>query len=236
MKTCKNCNHSNQDDANFCSNCNTPFPAKKKSSNTAIIAIIAVVSVIGVCGLCGIIGAVTDKNTPQQTVKTEKSPIPATPTATPEPKFTDLKLLAFEQLDMERSEYSMGDIQEIDKTIKSLQAISKDSQNYKEANSIVKKLNDRSAYIAAEIVVLGEKPSEIDLKLAFNNYLRDKLNDYDSSEYVDYTLPRKVYVEKEPFWVSTLKLRAKNAFGAYVLQNFTMYIRNKKVVAAEEVK
>lgn len=234
MKLCLNCKYQNQNDANFCSNCNTPFLQPKKSSNTAIIATIAVASVIVVIVLCGLVGAVTDNKMPQQTAQTVKTPISESPP--PTPKFSDLKLLAFEQLDANKSEYSMRDIQEIGSTIKSLQSTPKDSEHYKEANEIAKKLNDRSAYIAAEIVVLGEKPSEIDLKLAFNNYLRDKLNDYSSSEYVDYSMPRKVYIEKEPFWVSTLKLRAKNAFGAYVLQDFNMYIRNKKVVAAEEIK
>jgi hypothetical protein len=63
--------------------------------------------------------------------------------------------------------------------------------------------------------------------------LRYVLNDYDSSEYVDYSPAIKVTVKGEPFWVSVLKLRAKNPYGGYILKDVRMYIRNKKVVLAE---
>lgn len=65
------------------------------------------------------------------------------------------------------------------------------------------------------------------------DYLRDNLNDYDSSEFVEWSPVAKLEVKGEPYWVVRLKLRAKNAFGGYVLKNTFYFIRQNKVVSAE---
>lgn len=64
-------------------------------------------------------------------------------------------------------------------------------------------------------------------------YLKNNLNDYDSSEFVEWSPVAKLEVKGEPFWVVRLKLRAENAFDGYILKNAFYFIRQNKVVAAE---
>jgi len=97
-------------------------------------------------------------------------------------------------------------------------------------------LIDKSARIGAELLVLGPKPknSEWDGRVdAVVKYLRRNLNDYDSSEFVEWSPVTKLKVKGEPFWVVRLKLRAKNAFGGYILKDTFYFIRQNEVVAAE---
>lgn len=94
----------------------------------------------------------------------------------------------------------------------------------------------KSARIGAELLVLGPKPknSEWDGRVdAVVKYLRRNLNDYDSSEFVEWSPVTKLKVKGEPFWVVRLKLRAKNAFGGYILKDTFYFIRQNEVVAAE---
>jgi hypothetical protein len=83
---------------------------------------------------------------------------------------------------------------------------------------------------------LGPKPknSEWDGRVdPVVEYLKNNLNDYDSSEFVEWSPVTKLEVKGEPFWVVRLKLGAKNAFGGYVLKNTFYFIRQNKVVNAE---
>lgn len=83
---------------------------------------------------------------------------------------------------------------------------------------------------------MGPKPknSEWDGRVdAVVKYLRRNLNDYDSSEFVEWSPVTKLKVKGEPFWVVRLKLRAKNAFGGYILKDTFYFIRQNEVVAAE---
>jgi hypothetical protein len=97
-------------------------------------------------------------------------------------------------------------------------------------------LIDKSARITAEILILGPKPknSAYDGRVdAVVNYLRKNLNGYDSSEFVEWSPVTKMEVKGEPFWVVRLKLRAKNAFGAYLVKDTYYFIRKDKVVTAQ---
>ena len=58
-----------------------------------------------------------------------------------------------------------------------------------------------------------------------------KLNNKNSNSEV--ALKSKLKVKGEPFWVVRLKLRAKNAFGGYILKDTFYFIRQNEVVAAE---
>lgn len=87
--------------------------------------------------------------------------------------------------------------------------------------------------LPTELKAIGEKLGELVLQAAFNNYLKDKLNDYDSSEYVSFTEPQKTNINGQEYWLSILKLRAKNPLGAYILKDVKMYIRHNEVVKAE---
>ncbi len=233
---CPQCHQTQNAPAQFCSRCGVQFvvqPIKKRAITTpAAIALLC----LGLCGFCALIGKLGDTNVNQTNTRTDlvgnlQTNTNAAPT--PPPTFAELKQKGEQLLKFERSEYEQSDLKQFDDVMIPLRDISKEDKNYKEAQRLNKKLIDKSAPIAAEILVLGERPSEIELKLAFNRYLRTRLNDYDSSEYVNYTTAQKIYVKKEPFWVSVLSLRAKNAFGGYILKDVKMYIRNKEVVLAD---
>jgi hypothetical protein len=235
---CPQCGHI-QVSSQFCANCGIKFdlssPAPPKKSNTGVIAIVAIASVIGMCVICGMVGSLTKTKDSQPTAaKTSNStPIPVQSTTPPPLTLAELKQKTNELLKMEREEYSKEDLQKFDDVMKPLREIPKESKDYKEAQNLNKKLIEKSSVIIAEKVLLGDKPSELELRFAFNDYLSSRLNDYDSSEYVDYSPAVKEYVKKEPFWTSVLRLRAKNAFGAYIVKDVKFYIRNKKAILAD---
>lgn len=230
---CPQCKQVQTAPAQFCNNCGVRFaqPIKKKSSGIA--ALIILLTFGGLCVFCGLFGQNSVNKIKETPTETKIAPISGTPAPTVPPTFAELKTKANELLKFERNEYSKEDLKQFDEVMQPLNAIPKEDKNYKEAQALNKKIIDKVAKIAAEVVVLGEKPSEIELKMAFNNYLRDRLNDYDSSEYLAWSPAEKVTVKGEPFWKSVLRLRAKNGFGAYIVRDVTFYLRNKKVVAAD---
>ena len=83
--------------------------------------------------------------------------------------------------------------------------------------------------------MLGQKPenSGWNGKVAcVDRYLKTTLNDYDSSEYMEWSPVTKVELKGEPYWAVKLKLRAKNAFGAYIVKDVAFFIRQNEVVKA----
>jgi hypothetical protein len=248
MKQCPQCGAANNNDAIFCSTCgysapsaitppvaNTtkakPFPLYAKHIAVVGVALIGLVAAIEVSSLRKDAKERETARlvTPAPSLSPAPAPTPA-PKPTPTVTFAELKTKYDPLLKFERTEYASSDLGQFDEAMTSLREIPKESKDYKQAQILLKKLIDKSAAISAEILVLGEKPSDAELHTAFNRYLRPRLNDYSSSEYVNYTSARKVVIKGEPFWVSTLSLRAKNAFGGYILKNVTMYIRQKEVV------
>lgn len=84
-----------------------------------------------------------------------------------------------------------------------------------------------------DIGIIGEKPFQSSWDgevLAVKRYLRATLNDYESSEFVEWSPVSKVNIEGRLYWGVRLKLRAKNAFGAYVLRDTYYFIRFDEVV------
>jgi hypothetical protein len=62
-------------------------------------------------------------------------------------------------------------------------------------------------------------------------YLEDNLNDPYSMKLLKWSRVRKVYLaNRQPYWYVTLRLRAKNGFGAYILKEAGFYLRHNKVV------
>lgn len=238
---CPRCQIENPPNGAFCSSCGFAFASvkRKNSISTPIVILIVVASLCGICGIIGGIGAIVDEikkpKIAQSNANTSEAPIvAATPTPSPTPvSFADLKSKTDELVKFEKDEYQTSDLTQFDNVVKALREIPKEAKDFKQAQALIKKLIEKSSRIGAEIVVLGPKPSEGDLYVAFNRYLRTRLNDYDSSEYVKYSPAYKMTVKGEPFWVSVLSLRAKNAFGGYILKDVTMYIRNKEVVLAD---
>ncbi len=263
MKQCLRCKVQVDANAIFCPNCGYTAPARKQPSPVVPIKknkwmlsfAIIVGGLLVLCVVGVVITAVKDgrkakkdnqaalavniqKTTPNiistSLVNNQNNqPAAPPPTPIPPPTFAELKVKGEPLLKFERNEYARTDLAQFDEVMQPLRAIPIESKDYNQAQNLLKKLIDKSSSIGAEIVVLGDKPGEAELYVAFNRYLRTRLNDYDSSEYVNYTPARKVTVKGEPFWVSILSLRAKNAFGGYILKDVTMYIRNKEVVLAD---
>ena len=65
-----------------------------------------------------------------------------------------------------------------------------------------------------------------------DRYLRDTLNDYDSAEYIEWSPVVRLDTKDGPYWTVRLKLRAKNAFGGYVLKEVYFLMRQNQVVSA----
>jgi len=137
---------------------------------------------------------------------------------------------------MNKEEYVEDDLKAFDAVIGPLRAIPKDAKEYGPAQALIKKLVEKAARITAEILVLGPKltNSAYDGRVdPVVEYLKNNLNDYDSSEFVEWSPVTKLDFKGEPFWVVRLKLRAKNAFGGYILKNTFYFIRQNKVVSTE---
>jgi hypothetical protein len=218
-------------------------PSARPANNTKAvwITIGILVAVLGSCGLCGVIGKLRENSTKRMAANLNDTSRPSptvvpSPTATPNPTFAELQQRAEPLLRLEKEEYVRDDLRAFDAVIGPLRQIPKDAKEYVAAQALIKRLIDKSARITAEILVLGPKPknSEWDGRVdPVVEYLKDNLNDYDSSEFVEWSPVTKLEVKGEPFWVVRLKLRAKNAFGGYVLKNTFYFIRQNKVVTAE---
>lgn len=244
---CPRCQTANAAEARFCSQCGLPFtqqpslPPRPVSNKAVWITVGLLVAVLGSCGICGVIGKLGDNSTKRTVANTNAasstSPtVVASPTATPKPTFAELQERAEPLLRLDKEEYLRDDLGAFDAVIGPLREIPKDAKEYAPAQALIKKLIDKSARMTAEILVLGPKPknSEWDGRVdPVVEYLKDNLNDYDSSEFVEWSPVTKLEVKGEPFWVVRLKLRAKNAFGGYVLKNTFYFIRQNKVVTAE---
>jgi hypothetical protein len=170
-------------------------------------------------------------------VQTKEIPANVAPTVLPAPpKFIDLQIKADRLLSLEQEGYESVKLEEFDNVMKPLREIPKDSKDYKKAQDLNKKLMEKAAIIGAERIVMGEKPrqSEWDGDVSpVKEYLRSNLNDYDSSEFVEWSSVTKVYIGKEPYWGVRLKLRAKNAFGGLILRDTYYFIRNNQVVMSK---
>ena len=195
-------------------------------------------------------GAILDRTLPKQTpsINTSKNngsiagtepsqPVSvASPITATKPSFAELQQRSDSLLKLNKEEYSQDDVKEFDAVMQPLREIPKDSKDYIQAQTLNKKLIDKSAKVGAEMLVLGPKPknSEWDGRVEpVVNFLRKNLNDYGSCEFVEWSPVTKVEVKKEPYWVVRLKLRAKNSFGALILKETYYLIRQNEVVSAQ---
>jgi len=200
-----------------------------------------VFGVIGLCAFCGSIGKLGKQNSGETNTSSTGSARSngnananiAQSSPTPPPTFAQLKDDATRLLAINQSTYDFVKLDEFDAVMQPLKDIPKDSKDYKEAQSLHKKLIDRVSVIAAERIVLGNKPENSAWDGSVRpaeNYLKEVLNDYSSSEYLGWTKVEKIYQGKEPYWQTSVRLRAKNAFGAYIVRDVTFWIRNNQVV------
>jgi hypothetical protein len=249
MIQCPQCQVNNADDAQFCSNCGTRFITQGKP-DIKVSRITAKQFLIPFLGLCIVWVLISfgvkkdDKNTVQSNsagTAATQTPYALAPTTTPfppltppPPTITELRAKTNELLAFKRDEYSKNDLNQFDEVMTPLRAIPKESKDYKEAQALNKKLIDKSSRIAAELLVLGPKPesSEYDGRVdAVVNYLKANMNDYDNSEWLEWSPVAKIDLKGEPYWAVRLKLRGTNAFGGKILKNVVFFIRNNQVVS-----
>jgi hypothetical protein len=243
MFICPRCNAQNQNGVRFCSNCGIAFtyapptqqqPIKRK--NSISVPLIVIGCVLGMCVFCGIIGKLSGNKSQQNTSQPQTVASTPAPTAAPPLAFAEIKTKSERLLSISQENYETVNLDEFETVIKPLREMPKDSRDYKPAQALLKKLIDKSSVVAAERIVLGEKPAQSGWDgdvLPVKQYLRATLNDYDSSEFVEWSPVTKVYVGKEPYWGVRLKLRAKNGFGGLILRDTFYFIRNNKVVISK---
>jgi hypothetical protein len=131
---------------------------------------------------------------------------------------------------------------DVDAVIALLQLIPADANEHKEAQTLLKQMQEKSekiksedAKIRAEEAILGPKPegSAWNGTVApVDRYLKRTLNDYDSAEYVEWSQVIKSEWQGKPAWAVKLKLRAKNAFGAKIIKDVIFFIRQNEVIEA----
>jgi Outer membrane efflux protein len=66
-------------------------------------------------------------------------------------------------------------------------------------------------------------------------YLNDNLNDPYSMKLLKWSKLRIAYKYDQPFWYVTLRLRAKNGFGAYILREAGFYLKKNIVVFTDNL-
>jgi hypothetical protein len=240
---CPRCKAANKAEAHFCFHCGLPLGQQPsaarpvKNTNAVWISVGVTVAVLCLCGLCGVIGKLSENSakrvaaTPNDSNRSSPTVV-TSPTATPKPNFSELDQRAESPLRLDKEEYVREDLRSFDALLGPLREIPKNAKEYPAAQALI----DKSSRIAAEILVLGPKPrnSEWDGRVdPVVEHLKNNLNDYDSSEFVEWSPVTKLEVKGEPFWVVRLKLRAKNAFGGYILKNTFYFIRQNRVVIAE---
>ncbi len=257
MKKCPRCHTPNPDTASFCSNCGygvpvpsaIPVKAAKPIPMQAKIVLGSIIGLIVVLGLisesinpktekpAANIAALSNSPATENTQSATQTATP-TPTATPAPTLAELKTKTDELLKLNIDNYEFADFTLFDRQMELLRAVPKESKDYPQAQAMLKKLINKVAPVAASIALLGEKPksSEYDGRVEpVVKYLKATMNDYEDSEWIEWSQVVKLKVKGEPFWGVRLKLRGKNAFGAKILKNMLFLIRNNQVVATEDL-
>ena len=94
--------------------------------------------------------------------------------------------------------------------------------------------NERTSRLSS---VVGPRPPQLanGQVPAVIRYLNDSLNDPYSMKLLNWSKLSIVYRRDQPFWYVTLRLRAKNGFGAYILREAGFYLRNNKVVFTDNL-
>lgn len=212
------------------------FPADKASRRNELFIVGTLLGVIVAFTLiiASLFNLSSDKSSIPVNALSESAPL-AAPTPLADVDYPKLKLMAQNLISLSVSktkEYKTEDLKEYDNVRALLKKIDKKNKNYNEAQILDKKVGAIAITIGAEIVVLGDKPKG-DGRTAVRQYLRQVLNDYNNSEFIQWTEPQKVYDGEEPYWAVGLRLRAKNGFGGVVLRDVVFLIRNDRVVRAE---
>jgi hypothetical protein len=89
----------------------------------------------------------------------------------------------------------------------------------------------------ADSTVMGQPPAQLanGQVPAVIRYLQDNLNDPYSMRLLKWSKVQKVTKYGARYWYVSLRMRAKNGFGAYILRDTGFYMRHNKVVFTENL-
>lgn len=228
---CSSCGSLNDWLAAYCLRCgsslkpsNKPSPLRRNSP----IHLLAIGGLAVVLLLAFIIG----KNQNREERLIQENRVAATPIPTPAPKLTSA-----EKLDRAKRIASGNPSNEqMWDALKLLKEIPKSEKESKESVALEKRITEKLSRNMAEEMLLGPKPvsSAWDGTVyCVDRYLKDVLNDYDDSEYLEWSPVARIYLKKEPYWAVSLKLRARNGFGAKIVKQVVFLIRRNQVVTAK---
>jgi len=237
MVICPQCKQRYAPGPTLCWTCRVPLEGEGTSKlATGLIiggAALAFVFVIVAMGV-SVISDRKDPSTAAQIKQTESIAAnnTAPPTPKPTPDYSLSKRDAQELLSRKPDDYGSTSVKDFDVAINDLNTVGKGAANYKEAQKFIVQLEKKRS----DIEDLGEAPesSKWDGSVQpVKEYLRRNLNDYDSSEFVEWSPVRLSVVKNIPYWTVRLRLRAKNAFGGYILRDTYYFVRGGQVVNAE---
>lgn len=221
--TCTQCSAANLKDAKFCFRCGESL-AQDQPQPPVAAAPIKKRSRLKMYGGLSFLGLVLiGTMLPEKKIESPKATALPTPTATQ-------ALTAAEKLIEAKRITSYGYIkEEYEKAFALLKDIPATAKEYREAQKQIEKLS--ATYFREEAAGPAPKTSAWNgVPYCIDRYLKQTLSDYDSAEYMGATVPRKVVDKKGTYWEVSVKLRAKNAFGAKIITTKTFYIQNEQVV------
>jgi hypothetical protein len=239
MSSCPSCGHASPSRNTFCGNCGKPL--SPKSDNKTILYII--VGVLSLSALLCVTAIFTYRPTP---IVAPKQIASASPTATPTPPPTEAEKFA----DAKGRVQKFSSPHQIQEGLDYLKQIPKGAAEFKEAQQLLragekiyrealaeeKKVEQERKTQEAEAAIIGTQPTlrawdgGVD---CVDKYLKNVLNDYDSSEYVEWSPVTKIKVKGQPYWAVRLRLRATNAFGGKIMKDTYYFIRHDRVVYSE---
>jgi hypothetical protein len=237
---CPQCKIVNAPDARFCKNCGAAFALLPvKTNNNSIKPLFWLLGLLGLALFIGGVGIINESSNDKAQVASQANFAPQTiQTATPLPTLAELKSETDRLLKLNIDDYDFADLKPFDKQLDLLRAVPKESKDYAQAQAMFKKLIKKTAPVAAANALLGAKPesSTYDGRVEpVVRYLKATMNDYEDSEWIEWSPVFKLKRQGELFWAVRLKLRGKNAFGAKILKNMLFYIRNNEVVATQDL-
>lgn len=242
-RPCPGCSFDNPPGNQFCGRCGTPL-TPKKSSNTLLLVVIGAAVVIAGVMAWGVALMQTPRGFPGPAAAPPAPTAPPAASPTPQP----ISKSAADKLAEARGkvkEFISSD--EIRRGMEFLKEIPKEAPEYREAQKLLKQ--GEKFYKAAQVseqkqrsveqkqqqeaAVLGPKPDAGGWGgkvFCVDRYLRQTLNDYDSSEYLEWSPVIRMDTKEGPYWTVRLKLRATNAFGGKILKEVIFFIRHDQVV------
>lgn len=230
---CPRCLTQNPPQAKFCSHCGLHLqapqvnaPSKEGAANSSWNwPLVGSLSFVGLCIIALMVGTISRHGHQSIGSPSSSSLAQSTPIPTPTVQLTASEQLASAKKIL-KGEYRK-EAQE--QAIRLLNAIPKNAKEHREAQLLLKRSAEQ--YLREEMA--GPKPVTTPWNgtvLCVDRLLRETLNDYESAEYLQWSELTKVKSNGITYWQVSLKLRAKNAFGAKIINVKTFLIQHDQVV------